>query len=117
MNLRAIVLKTDDTTERVTIKDYLDIQKYVGEAPYNVFTSVPVLHDTYLAPDSGVFANDEGLLIGLPRNFLAEQITGYPTLVGDVVVLGGTNDEGDSLSLSEATMRDIELAALEMRLF
>lgn len=115
MNLQALVVRTDDTTERVTINDYLDIQKYVGDGPYNLFTSVPVLHDIYLTPGCGVFANDEGLIIGLPRNYLAEQITGYPQLVGNIVILGETNAVGDSTSLPEKIMQDIELAALEMR--
>jgi hypothetical protein len=40
------------------------------------------------------YVNDEGILIGLAPNALASLLFGRP-LVGDVVVLGALNDEGD----------------------
>lgn len=82
--------------ERKTISNLDELQ----EAVQGLITSVPVMSDKYIPGDTTVFANDEGLLIGMMRNRIAEQVTGYPMLAGPVLIAGGVDDEGNTLSIT-----------------
>lgn len=54
-----------------------------------------------------LWANEEGKLVGLPVNGFATELwesrfgVGTDIIVGDIVLTGGTDDEGETLSLTE----------------
>ncbi len=53
-----------------------------------------------------VYVNDEGLLMGLPANFGAMLVSQYPgPLVGDAIVCGPLDGNGDHLPLSAPVVR------------
>ena len=53
-----------------------------------------------------LWCNEEGKLIGLPPNPMAQKVwwahypTSNDTIVGDIVLSGGTDDEGNTISLT-----------------
>lgn len=59
-----------------------------------------------LTPEVTMWINEEGKLEGLPLNFHGTMFWsatygfGTDQIVGDIVLTGGTDDEGDTLSLS-----------------
>jgi len=82
----------------VEVNDFYDIQQHLDGG----FTSVPVVEDAVIPEGSTVFVNDEGLLLGFDRNFLAERITGYHgRLVGTALIAGPVDDYGETLSISK----------------
>jgi hypothetical protein len=54
-----------------------------------------------------LWANEEGKLVGLPVNGFATELwesrfgAGTDIIVGDIVLTGGTDDEGETLSLTD----------------
>jgi len=59
----------------------------------------------YIAPvtcphGDTVYVHDEGLLMGLDPNMGAMLVSQYPLLVGDAIVCGPLDDEGDHLPLT-----------------
>ena len=55
-----------------------------------------------------VYVHDEGLLIGLPVNLAAMLVAQYPgPLVGDAIVCGPVDSDGDHLPLSGPALRFI----------
>lgn len=54
--------------------------------------------------DAVAYVNDEGLLIGMERNPVAEQLFGYAPLVGPCVVIGPLDEEGDSTPITEEVL-------------
>lgn len=96
-----LLISTDGVVEKIHIKDYRDIQRAVG----GYFDVVNVTRDT------SFWVHDEGLLIRLPVNRRATfamwkldpELVGQLILVGPVLVSGGTDDDGNTLSIgSEA---------------
>jgi len=100
---RYLLVHEDGVMHTTIIRNLDDLQESVG----GIITSVPVMSDEYLHPEQTVYANDEGLLIGLQRNRLAEIITGYPQLVGPVLIGGQVDDEG----VTKSVMDDVLLNA------
>ena len=53
-----------------------------------------------------LWCNEEGKLIGLPPNPMAQKVwwahypTSNDTIVGDIVLSGGTDDDGNTISLT-----------------
>lgn len=87
-----LVIKTDGTVEQMSDKPELDaLQTAVGGYIALVMLEEPRYDDEELV-SAHMYANDEGLLMGLPFNLLASQISGQH-LVGDVVVIGKTFEQ------------------------
>lgn len=47
------------------------------------------------------YANEEGLIIGLPYNEIAAAVVGHP-IVGTVVLFGGVDSDGEMTSITTA---------------
>lgn len=72
-----------------------------------------------LRQDVTMWCNEEGKLEGLPHNPVGQTLwvqafgaTDY--IVGDVVFTGGTNEDGETLPLSEERAREIRAVTLEL---
>lgn len=67
-----------------------------------------------LNPKLNLWVNEEGKLTGLPYNSVAtrlwEAVFGFGTgvIVGDAILTGGTDSEGDTLGLDETTLKLID---------
>lgn len=106
-----VKITPEGNVSTVEVNDYRDIQRHVG----GLITSVPIRNDEIIPEYSGVYANDEGLLIGLEPNALAQTITGYPYLVGNIMIGGEIDDEGNVLSVLPDTIAKIhEIARAEL---
>lgn len=82
-----------------------DLQREVG----GLITSVWAGEE--LPQGTTVFANDEGILIGMQYNYVASFVVGHP-LVGPVLFGGVVNDEGETLSITpkvESFIREMAL--------
>lgn len=66
-----------------------------------------------LAPDLTMWLNEEGKLVGLPHNLTAQKLwdktfwVGSDFVVGDVVLTGGTDEEGRTLALATDTAQRV----------
>jgi len=97
MPTKYVKITPDEEITVVEVNDFRDIQKHVD----GFFTSVPVIEDAVIPKNSTVFVNDEGLLLGLDQNILAERITGYRgPLVGNVLIAGPVDEYGETLSIT-----------------
>lgn len=82
--MKALKIETDGSRELVditgaTIKERNDcIHEILG----NIFDTIMLAHNAMMLVD------DEGLLKGLPLNLAAMMISGYPILVGTVLIVG-----------------------------
>jgi len=52
-----------------------------------------------------LYVNEEGLLIGLERNIGAMLLAQHPHLVGDAIMVGPVDDEGEHLPLTAAAVK------------
>lgn len=97
-----LLIHEDGVVEKVHINDYRGIQDAVG----GYFDVVNATEDT------AFWVHDEGLLIGLPINRratfamwkLAPDLIRQLILVGPVLVSGGTDDEGNTLSVGDEAL-------------
>ena len=74
------------------------LQEAVGdniEAAYSAEEAFPVAIE--------LFANEEGLIKGLPYNEAATDLCRHD-IVGDVVLFGGADDDGNELALDDSQM-------------
>ena len=94
----------------VEINSYEDLQYHVE----GFITSVPVRTDKTIPAESTVYANDEGLLIGLAPNAVAQAVTGYPYLVGNVLIGGEVDDDGDTKNVNPDTVAKLHEASRRM---
>jgi len=75
-----------------------------------------------LREDMTMWLNEEGKLDGLPVNVMASRMfneafgAGKDIMVGDAVFTGGTDDEGDTLGLTEEQAQELEAHLEEVRL-
>lgn len=100
---RYMLIHEDGPVELRDIGTLDEMQEAVG----GLITSVPVLDaESPLPIGSTVLANDEGLLIGMRRNQLAEFLTGYPHLAGPVLIGGELDEEGETQSIATDTIID-----------
>lgn len=100
--MKALVVKTDDTREVVEIIDGTLLhfaQGIVG----GLVDVVNVRSD--LLGDLTIWVNDEGLLLEMEQNRFASALTAEgeyaQVIVGDVVVTGGVDEEGNTLPISD----------------
>lgn len=105
MSTRFVLITPDNEVSSFESNDFTDLQEAVG----GMITSVPVLVDDVVPPESSVFANDEGLLIGLEENKLAQDLLGYYPLVGNIVIGGLLDDMGETLSIAPETEEAIRM--------
>ena len=78
-------------------RDYRNIQKHVG----GLFEVIDIPRT-----DACLFCNEEGKIIGLPLNVRATEFLyahrseyiGYDAIMGDVLVLGDADENGDTMS-------------------
>lgn len=76
-----------------------------------------------LASDLSMWCNEEGKLTGLPHNpyaqFMWDKVFGAHTdyLVGDIVLTGGTDDEGDTIGLTQEQVDIIKAVTAKVQKF
>ena len=106
--IHALVVRTDNTTERLEILD-TELPKVIKTAVGGWYTHVTI------QPSLDFWVDDEGLLKSLPLNKVAtrfyEMLGASDPIVGDAVFTGGTDARGATLSLDENYARAIELMA------
>jgi len=106
----AVVIKTDNTVEVIDIeKDTLaQLQKGVGG----------YVQAIDLSADVSMWLNEEGKLIGLPHNTLGQKHwdkafgPGTDTVMGDIVLTGGVDGEGDTIGLTVHQLFDLSAVQL-----
>lgn len=88
--MRAAHIRTDGTIVSVDLDGLEGMQRAVGG---------------YLEAVSGngwyAYANEEGAIRGRRPNPVASEILGRRGLVGDVIIFGGIDDEGQEISLTD----------------
>ncbi|MFA5626108.1 MAG: DUF3846 domain-containing protein [Thiohalomonadaceae bacterium] len=99
MGTKALKVTTDGVVEEIAINDYTDIQAVVG----GLFDVAGL--------EGNVFVNDEGLLVGLPYNPVAS-LYAKQHLVGDAVVTGFADAEGNTTDINDLTMISVKGIAL-----
>lgn len=103
---KALIIKTDGTHE---VKDFT-----VGDS-YNLIREgvdgwIECVRLPYLNAD--MWVNEEGKLIGLPFNAIGTalwvgQYGLTDVILGDIVVTGGANDEGETIGLTEEALAEL----------
>lgn len=99
----ALVLKADGTMETLDSIGLQELQTAVGGWVQAVD----------LAPDLTMWLNEEGKIVGLPHNQSAQKLwdktfwVGSDFVVGDVVLTGGTDEEGRTLPLATGTAQRV----------
>jgi hypothetical protein len=99
----ALVLKADGTIETLDNTGLQALQTAVGGWVQAVD----------LADDLTMWLNEEGKLVGLPHNTTAQKLwdktfwVGSDFVVGDVVLTGGTDNEGETLALGDDTAQRV----------
>ena len=91
-----VIINTDNTIEGKEVDGSLaSLQAIVGG----------LIQPLNLTANETLWANEEGLLIGLPYNQIATDLLSqfYPglALVGTVFLTGGTDEDGNTLSASQ----------------
>lgn len=109
----------DEAVARTVDLDYDYLRNFVGG-----FIEHGMLANGELPSQRlGFYVHEEGLIIGLPDNWLATALynathtggSGYP-IAGPMIVVGGPDEEGDELGVSDAwiaALRNIGLAVRE----
>lgn len=88
------LLPADGRPTLVTVEDYRDIQTHVGGlfcAPWE---------GSALEGIASIFANDEGILLGMDYNLTASMLT-KQHLVGPVLIGGPVDDEGNVTDVTD----------------
>lgn len=76
-----------------------------------------------LASDLSMWCNEEGKLVGLPHNpyaqFMWDKVFGAHTdyIVGDVVLTGGTDSEGETIGLTQEQVEIIKAVTAKVQKF
>lgn len=109
--MKALRINTDGT--------YEDIEMEPGLQGYYKAIGCHTMDLVRLESDCDMWVDDEGLLNGSELNILAtalrtviHQMAYELPLVGNAVITGGCNDEGDTMPLTQAT-RDRLICQLE----
>lgn len=101
----AVIIRTDGTTSVIDIES-----DSLKQLQYAVGGWVQAID---LSPTRTMWVNEEGKLTGLPHNIFAQVFwdnaygVGTDIIVGDVVLTGGVDSQGETLGLADA---DVELA-------
>lgn len=108
----ALRVNTDFTTEVLDLSsnEYDQLSTSVG----GLIQVVPLRDDLYIV------VNEEGKLVGLPINLVGTHMWNRSygetdVMIGDVVFIGATDDEGETLSLSLAWVTQIQELAAKLR--
>jgi hypothetical protein len=99
MTTRCVLIREDGEAEFINCNGLSDYQDAVG----GLITSV---YSRLLPPGTTVFANDEGILLGLEHNPIASLVVGT-NLFGPVVFAGPANSEGETTSVTEEVIEEI----------
>jgi hypothetical protein len=98
--MKGLVLRTTGETELIDVNGLSTMQGVVGG--YIEHVSLP--------NGGSMYVNEEGKIKGLPINesatFLAE-VDPHDVIVGDVLIMGDVNDEGDHLDISDDQVLDV----------
>lgn len=108
----ALRINTDFTTEVLDLEEneYNQIRDAVGG----------LIQPVDLKPDLTLWCNEEGKLISLPLNIIAthmwERSFGQTDIIlGDCVFTGGTDDDGETIELSQAWVTQLQEFAAKIR--
>lgn len=108
----ALVVKADLTTEVIDIAEdgLRKLQNAVGG----------LIQPVDFGNEVTMWVNEEGLLIeGMVPNWIATNLAleiGYETpMMGDVVFTGGTDEDGDTMALSEQASYELQQIANRVR--
>ena len=103
MNQLALVIKTDGTKEVVLFSE----DTFLKRAQGIVGGWIQLVPLSKMSVD--LYLNEEGKLNGLPQNPIATALwseeyglTDY--IVGDVIITGGVNSEGETIGLTEGQL-------------
>jgi hypothetical protein len=103
MNQLALVIKTDGTKEVVLFSEDTFLKRAQGVV--GGWIQLVPLHSKGI----DLYLNEEGKLNGLPQNPIATALwsedyglTDY--IVGDVIITGGVNDEGETIGLTNGQL-------------
>lgn len=108
-----LLITTNGGVARVSIEGLSDMQRCVGGY-------IEVLNVTIAGHPCSIFLNEEGKLIDLPINSLmmqliidSDKLSLFPGdyLAGDILVLGGVDGGGNTLSLDPEAM-EVLMAAI-----
>jgi hypothetical protein len=94
----AVIIKADGFKEVVIFE--IGAYKYISEAVGGMFDCVGI------SKNEDMYCNDNAIAEGLPLNLFASAIyseafgAGNPIL-GDVIITGGVDDEGETLGLTD----------------
>jgi hypothetical protein len=97
--MKALLIYVDGSVKRVEINGLADLQKHVG----GYIEGVQVSGTSQFG-----YVNEEGLLLGLEQNPLASKLTNT-YIVGNMVVLGPVDKNGNNTDVSEAFCKDLGL--------
>ena len=92
--MKAVITIKVDGTRSVESVETIDLD-FLQEAVGGYIEAVGL--SSY---EATMYVNEEGLIRGLPMNPLASEIAGQ-LLVGDVVIVGPTNEDGEDTGLSD----------------
>lgn len=106
---------------RVNVDGTAEVLEFVKGSSYQMLRDAVDGYIECVAIQEGIdlWLNEEGKLIGLQPNLVATKLyrNAYPTndfIVGDVVITGGADEEGETLGLSETHLMTLQsIVALE----
>jgi len=97
---KGVVLFTDGTFEEREFKQLSDMQAAVEGLIEPIG-----MHDFYGAPVCQGYVNEEGLMMGLTINTVASALSfmfgNTPNLVGNTIILGVTDEEGNDTDIPQ----------------
>jgi len=96
-----------DTIWAATVKVDGSIEFLTEKPTYKVLSDAVggYIESVYCDAGDVLYVNEEGLLVGLERNVPAMLIAQHPHLVGDAILVGPLDDEGEHLPLTAAAVR------------
>lgn len=108
-----VLIHVDGKVETVHISDFRGIQVAVG-GHFDLVCSASY--------QTSFWVNDEGKLIGLPINPVATAVlwklnpafANYDVLCGPVLISGGSDDEGETLSVNSEALETLAAMSVEV---
>lgn len=96
MSTKALKITPEQNFEIVEVNGFRDMQ----DAVEGLFTVVST-------DNASIFVNDEGLLMGLTGNRVIEKFTNYGPLVGNALVMGEVDEEGNETDVSPEVVKQL----------
>ena len=97
---RALTVTTTGIIAEVEVRDLTEYQRAV--AGY--------IEPITLPTGSVMYVNEEGRMRGLERNPVAERLAGMRPIVGDVILTGPTNRNGDDTDIPDSEITRVRAA-------